>query len=121
MLTASARYQLEPIGWIVGNLEAVDAAHVAGGAGGHKHVARGERARIGVEIEQIALRREHDAMLRLVVDLDLRVVGTHVALAAGGGQASQRDRTGVAGVAFGAGADGAVVIRLADRMALFAS
>ena len=41
--------------------------------------------------QQIALRGEHDAVLGLVVDLHLRVVGTHVALAAGGGQARKCD------------------------------
>ncbi len=77
----------EPVRWIVRNLEAVDAAHVASGAGGHKHVARRKRAWIGVKLQQIALSREHDAVLGLVVDLDLRVIGTHVALPARAGQA----------------------------------
>jgi len=44
-----------------------------------------------------------------------------VALGTGGGPAGEGDRTGVAGVAVGAGADGAIVIGLADGMALFAT
>jgi hypothetical protein len=53
----------EPVGRIVRNLEAVDAAHVAGCAGWHKHIARRERAWIGIELQQVALSGEHDAVL----------------------------------------------------------
>ena len=111
----------EPVGRIVRDLESVDAAHMAGGAGGHKHIARRECARIGIELEQVALGGEHHAVLGLVVDLHLRVVWAHVALAAGSGQSRKSDRTGVARMAFGATADGAVVIWLADGVALLAA
>ena len=111
----------EAVGRIVRHLEAVDAAHVACGAGGHKHVARGQGTRIGVEIQQITLRGKHDAMLRLVVDLHLRVVRSHVALAARGGQPGERNRAGVARMAFRAGADGAVFVGFADGVALLAA
>ena len=53
----------EPVRWVVRNLEAVDATHVARSAGGHEHVARCKRARIGVEVQQISLSREHDPVL----------------------------------------------------------
>ena len=70
----------QPVRWIVCNLKAVDAAHVARGASGHKHVASRKCARIGVQFQQIALGGEHNPVLRFVVNLDLRVIGTHVAL-----------------------------------------
>jgi hypothetical protein len=111
----------EAVGRIVRDLEPIDAGHVAGGTGGDEHIARSEGSRRRGEVEQIALRGEHDAVLRLIVDLHLRVVGAHVALAAGGGQAGQLDGAGVARVARGAGADGAVVVGLADGMALLAA
>jgi hypothetical protein len=78
----------EPVRWVVGHLEAVDAAHVAGRAGRNKHVPRGKSARIRIEVEHISLRREHNAVLGLVVDLHLRVVRPHMALTAGAGKAS---------------------------------
>ena len=53
----------EPVGWIVRNLEAVDAAHVTSCTGWHKHISRREGTRIGVEVEQISLRSEHDSVL----------------------------------------------------------
>ena len=67
------------------------------------------------------LGREHDAVLRLVVDLELRVIGPHVALAAGRRQASDLDRGGVPRMAGGAAADRAVRVRLADAVALDAA
>ena len=71
---------------VMSYFEPVDAAHVAGSAGGNKHVARGKRAGIGIQMQKIALRREHDAMLGFVVDLDLRMVWPHVALPTSGWQ-----------------------------------
>ena len=71
-----------------------------------------------VEVQQIFLRCEHDAVLRFLVDFDLRMVGPHVALAAGGGQPGDARRKGVPRVAGGAGADGAVGVGLADAVAL---
>ena len=53
----------EPVRRVMGNLEAVDAAHVARSAGGHKHVPRRKRARICVKVQQISLSREHDPVL----------------------------------------------------------
>jgi len=53
----------EAVGGVVGDLEAVDSAHVAGGAGGHEHVSRAEGFGIGVEVEQVLLGGEHDAVL----------------------------------------------------------
>ena len=60
---------------------------------------------------------EDDAVLGLVVDLDLGMVRAHVALAAGFRHAGQFDRGRMPRVARGAGADGAVGVRLADVMA----
>ena len=53
----------ESIGRIVSNLQAVDAAHMAGRAGWHEHVASRQRARIGVEPKKVALGGEHHAVL----------------------------------------------------------
>ena len=111
----------EAVGGVVGYLQAVDAAHVTGGAGGHEHIAGTEGLGIGIELEQALLRGEHNAVLGFVVDLDLRVVGAHVALSAGGGETGESDGTGVAGVAGGAVADGAIFIGLADGVALLAA
>ena len=89
----------EPVGRIVRDLLAVDAAHVAGRAGRHEHVARRQRFRRRVEIQQALLRVEHHAVLRLLVDLELRVIGPHVALPAGRRQPRDRDRARVPRVA----------------------
>src|SRR5579872_3891966 len=94
---------------------------MACGTGGHKHVVGRQRARVGVQFKEMLLRSEHDAVFRLVVDFDLRVIGPHVALRASRGQPSQCNGTGVSRVASRAGADGAVVVWLADCMALLAT
>lgn len=67
------------------------------------------------------MRSKHDPMLGLIVDLDLRVVRTHVALCTGGRQACEGNGAGVARMAGGAGPDGAVVVGLAHGMALLAA
>jgi len=103
------------------HFEPIDAAHVTGGAGWHEHIASRQCAGIGVQAQKVPLGGKHDAVLRLVVDLQLRVVGAHMALAACGGQSGKGDRTGVARVALGATANGAIVVRLADGMALLAT
>jgi len=59
-------------------------------------------------------------VFRFLIDFELGMVGTHVALPAGTGFARDRDGTGVAGVARGAIADGAVLVWLADSVALLA-
>ena len=74
-----------------------------------------------VEIQQSLLRLEHHAVLGLFVDFDLRMVRAHVALGAGAGQARDAHRAGVAGVASGAVADGAVGVGLAYAVALLAA
>ena len=111
----------EPVRWIVCNLKAIDAAHVARGTGWHKHVSRRKCSRIGIEVEQISLRSEHHTVLRFVVDLDLRVIGTHMALAACGRKTRKSHRTRVAGMALSTSADRSIVIGLADGMALLAA
>src|SRR5262249_13723609 len=57
----------------------------------------------------------------LGVDLQLRMIGAHVTLAAGARQASNGHRGGVARVAGGAGADSAVGVGLADAVTLDAA
>ena len=111
----------QPIGRIVRHLLAVEPAHVAGRARRHEHVARRQRLRRRVELQQLLLRVKHDAVLRLFVDLELRVIRPDVALAARRRQPRDRDRRGVARVARRARADRAVVVRLADAVALRAA
>jgi hypothetical protein len=70
--------------------------------------------RVGFQIEMLVLRVEQHSVLRLVIDLDLRMIGPHVALTAGLGHAGQRNGRRVAGIANCAGADRAVVVWLTD-------
>ena len=107
----------ESLAWVVRYLLAVEPAHVTGGAGGDEHVARREFLRRDVQFELASLGREHDAVLRFAIDFELRMVGAHVALAAGRRQAGHLHRGGVARVAGGAGADRAVGVGLADGVA----
>jgi hypothetical protein len=60
---------------------------------------------------------EKNTMFRLVVDLDLRVIGTHVALTACLGQTRERDRCGMSRVTIRACADRTVCIRTPYRVA----
>ena len=97
-------------------------AHVAGGTGGTGMSAVGELVGLRVQVHAAPLGVEEHAVLGLVVDLELGVVGPHVALAAGLGQPRQRHRGDVAGMAGRAGADRAVVlVGPADVVALAAS
>ena len=111
----------QPLRRIVGDAHAIDAAHVTSRAGGHEHVARGEGFWRRIEIEQVLLRLKHYAMLRFLVDFDLRMVGTHVALRAGAGQAGNANRTGVARMAGRAVANCAVGVWFAHAVALLAA
>src|SRR5690349_18586181 len=81
-------------------------------------VGRRQRLRVGLQVHRRSLAVEEHAVLRLVVDLDLRVVRAHVALSAGLRRAGQLHRAGVAGVAGGARADRAVGVGPADVVAL---
>ena len=67
-----------------------------------------------------ALRLEEGPVLGLHEDLDLGVVGSHVALAAGLWLPRQRDRGGVSRVTLGAGPEGAVGVGLPDVVAAVA-
>ena len=88
---------------------------MAGGAGRHEHLPRGQLAGADGQVELPLLGLEQDAVLGFLVNLDLRVVGPHVTLAAGPRQAGDLDGGRVPRVAGGAGADGAVLpVRLAD-------
>src|SRR5579859_1591452 len=109
------------LGGIVSDPNAIDAAHVAGGAGGHEHVAGGQSFGWGIEIQQIFLGLEDNTVLGLFIDLDLRVVGPHVALGASAGQAGDADGAGVTGVAVGAVADGAIGVGPANAVTLLAA
>ena len=95
---------------------AVDAAHVAGGAGGHKHVPRCQFAGRRGKIEQTFLGSEHDTMFRLGINFQLGMVRPEMALAAGAGQARHLNRRSVARVASGAVADGSIGIGTTDRV-----
>src|SRR5262249_10331112 len=64
---------------------------------------------------------EHDPMLGFVVNLELRVIGAHVALPACRRQASDLDGRRVASVTGGAGADRPVGVRFADPVTLDAA
>src|SRR5262249_23472834 len=108
----------ESLTWVVRYLLAIEPAHVTGGAGGNKHFARRELLRGDAKFELPSLGREHDAVLRFVVDFELRVVGAHVTLATRGRQAGDLDGRSVPGVAGGAVADRPVRVRLADPVAL---
>jgi hypothetical protein len=61
----------QPIRRIVRHFLPVQAAHVAGRAGRHEHVARRQRLGRRVQLEQLLLRMEHDAVLRFLVNLEL--------------------------------------------------
>src|SRR5215469_1424957 len=61
---------------------------------------------------------KHHAMLGLLIDLNLRVVRTHMALCARRGEPSQRNGTGVTRMTCRARADCAVIVGLPDRVAL---
>src|SRR5215469_3520826 len=111
----------EPVGRIVGQANAIEAAHVTSGAGGHKHIAGGESLRRGVQIEQVLLSLEHHPVFGFLVNFDLRVIRPHVALSASRRQARNTNRTGMPGVALRAGSDGPVSIGAAYAMALLAS
>ncbi len=94
---------------------------MAGRARRHEHVPRRQSGRRCVELQHLLLRVKHHAVLRLFVDLQLGVVRTEVALSAGRGQTGDGDRRGMPRVARGARADGSVLVRLADAVALSAA
>jgi len=106
---------------IVRHLVSIDAAHVTGGAGGNPHVMGGELLRRFSQIQKHRLGIEQNSVLGFLIDFDLGVIGTHVTLAAGTGLASHCDGAGVPRVTSRAGADGAIGIRFADRVALLAA
>ena len=72
-------------------------------------------------MEPLLLGVEQHAVFRLVIDLDLRMVGPHVTLAARLRRPRQRDRRRMPRMAGGAGADRAVGIRPADVVTLHAA
>src|SRR5262249_60285742 len=82
------------------------------------HFALSELLRGDAKFDLPSLGREHDAVLRFVVDFELRVVGAHVTLATRGRQAGDLDGRSVPGVTGGAVADRPVRVRLADPVAL---
>jgi len=92
---------------------------VASGTRGNEHVAGGQRLGRRVQIQQALLRLEHYSMLRFFIDLNLRMVRSHVALCASTWQAGYSNRTDVPGMAGRAGPYRAVTVRFADTVALF--
>src|SRR5579864_938378 len=67
------------------------------------------------------LRLKHHDVPGLFVNLNLRVVGSHVTLRASARQTGDPDGAGVPRVAAGAGPNRAVSIRFSHAMALFAA
>jgi hypothetical protein len=87
---------------------------VAGGAGGGGGVVLAEHPRGGIEVHPVLQVPEGDAVLALLVDLLLGMVGAEVALAAVLRLARAARGEVVAGVAGGAGAAGAVEVHAPD-------
>src|SRR5215469_6858886 len=92
---------------------------MAGSASWNKHVAGGQRLGRRVQIQQVLLRLEHYSMLGFFIDLNLRMVRSHVALCASAWQAGDSSRSAVPTVAGRARTYGAVAVRFADTVALF--
>ena len=67
----------------MGRCHSVEPAHVAGGAGRHEHVARRQLFWVGGQVQMLLLGREHHAMFAFRIDFKLRMVRSHVTLAAG--------------------------------------
>ena len=111
----------EAVRRIVRQLLAVEAAHVARGAGRYPHVAGRQRLRRSVEAQEVFLCAKHDAVLRLLVNLDLGMIGSEMALPACRRQPGDRDRTRMARVTRRTGADRTVVVRLADAVTVGAA
>jgi len=105
----------------VRNPYSVNAAHVTGRAGRHKHIPGGKGVGGGIQVQEVLLRLKHDPVLGFFIDFDLRMIGTHVALSASTRQARDSHRTGVACMACGAITDGAVAIGFAHAVALLAT
>jgi hypothetical protein len=82
----------------VSNAQAVEAAHVSGGAGGNEHVACVRFFGWGVEVQQVLLRLKEHTVPGLLIDLDLRMIWSHVALCASAGQPGDPNGTDVAGM-----------------------
>ena len=91
-------------GRVVGDLEPFDPAHVAGGAGRDRHVLRGELLGVGAEVHAVPLGVKKDAVLGLGINLNLGMVRSHMALAAGLGKPGQFYRGTVARMTLGAAA-----------------
>src|SRR6185437_1613393 len=111
----------QPLRRIVGNTDTVDAAHMACGARWHKHVASGEGFRRRIQVQQTLLRLEHDPVLRLLIDLYLRVIRPHVALRTGARKPGNAHGSRVSCVTRGATANRAVGVGPSNAVALFAS
>lgn len=111
----------QAFGWIVRHTRTVDPAHVASGTSGDEHITGSQSFRRGIQVEQPLLCLEHDPVLGLFVDFDLRVIRSHVALGTGAGQARNSDRTRMTRVTRRAIANRAIRIRAADGVALLTS
>ena len=76
---------------IVSHLQSIDAAHVTGCARGNEHVTCGQRIWRSFQIELFALRLKQNAVTRLFIDFDLRVIRPHVTLSTGARQTRDLD------------------------------
>ena len=106
----------EPLGRVVRDAAAVEPAHVAGRTGGNEHVFGGQAVGGRFQVQQILLRGEHDAVLGLRINFDLRMIGAEMALAAGAGQPGDFHGGRVPGMAERAVADAAVGVGFANRV-----
>src|SRR5215469_3842777 len=111
----------EPLTRVVSHFLAVNAGHVARGAGRNKHIASGQGARIGRQIEAFLLSGKQDSVPGLLVDFDLGMVGTHVTLAASARETRHGYRARVARVTRGAISNGSVILRFTNGVTLRAT
>ena len=106
---------------VVGHVHALQTAHVARRTGGHGHVGRRQILGWSVKAHVGPACAVQNPVLGLVEDLDLGVVGAHMALAAGLRLPGQRHGGRVPRVTLGTATDGAVGLGLADGMTAHAT
>jgi hypothetical protein len=61
----------EPFRRIMRHAKSVDTAHVTRGASRHEHIARGQVLGLDIEIQEVFLGLEHDAVLGFFIYLNL--------------------------------------------------
>lgn len=96
----------------MGHTAAIQATHVTSRASRNEHIARRQFARSRGEVQQTSLRREHQPMFGLGVNLHLRMVRAQMALAARAGKPGELHRRSMTRMASRAISDGPILIRL---------